>query len=520
MVAANSGIGRVEVRPGRSASARRCGGRGGGIGDRIGDRSGEKAAPNLAARIAAGKADKSVEKAGDCRTGSRRALRGRKSARHLAQERRLACRQTDSRPRAAPGRRAHVFDRPPQRPQREPGPPPEPADLQAVSTAWLPVVARDGRPIGFRLALRKAAGSRPPASLAALLAGVLGAFEADGAATFPHGLVLLAALDLDVDASMQSFTAPRNVLLEVGQHELDDERKVALLFDAQRHGVRLALRVEYRHAIPRERLPLFQYVVADMKSHGPAPPDTALLAMHVDSRAAVQAAFKDGANAVIGWPLHEAALKAPGALQPNQKAVLDLIRLVQADADVCQLERAFKGEPVLAYLLLTLANSPAFIRSSPIASLTQAISLLGYRRLVKWLVLLLVIASKASQAMPYIYAAVARGFAMENLATATGAAGSTRDDCFVAGVFSLLDKITGQSLGQLVSEVALPAPVSEALLAGCGPYADYLGLALALEAGDQDCLDVHSSALHLPRAKVNAALLQALAATDALQSVI
>lgn len=408
-----------------------------------------------------------------------------------------------------------MFDLPPQR-RDSAG---DPMHLDTLTPAWRPIVARDARPVGFRLVLR-GAGEARTAPLAALLDRVLAGFVAEGSTSFPHGLVLLAPLDLGIDASLAGFRPPRNVLLEVAQSELQDEDRLRLLFDVQRHGVRLALRVDDPATMPHERLPLFQYVVADAAVQAAAPKDAALLALNVASRAQAEALLKAGAHAIVGWPLAEPALKPPGALQPTQKAVLELIRLVQADADVAELERAFRAEPVLAYLLLTLANSPAFIRSTPVASLPQAIGLLGYKRLVKWLVLLMVIASKASHALPQIYTAVARGFCMENVAAAVGAKAGARDDCFVVGAFSLLDSITGQTMAKLFDELPLPPAVTDAVRARIGPYAPYLELALALEDGDADAVRAHAATLGASLAQVNTALLQALAATDALQSVV
>lgn len=407
-----------------------------------------------------------------------------------------------------------MFEFPPVR--RETGP--EPIDLGVVMPGWQPVVARDLRPVGFRIALRAADAAAAP--LAQVLDGVLGGFVADEATGFPHGLVVLAPLDLPLDDSLARWSAPRNVLLEVGQQALADPADLKLLLDVQRHGVRLVLRVTDRGAIARERLPLFQYVAADAACPQPAPRESALFALHPQSRAAVASAFANGAHAVVGWPLTETAVDATGQLQPMQKAVLELIRLVQSDADGKALERAFKAEPVLSYMLLTLANSPAFVRSTPIASIGQAITLLGYQRLVKWLVLLLVVASKSSKALPHIYTAVARGFFMENLAAAAGAKSNARDECFVVGAFSLLDKITGRSLAQLFGEVPLPPSIAAALIEASGPYAAHLRLAQALEAADPDALAAEAQQLHLARAAVNQALLQALAATDALQSVV
>ncbi|MFZ5540581.1 MAG: EAL and HDOD domain-containing protein [Pseudomonadota bacterium] len=406
-----------------------------------------------------------------------------------------------------------MFELPPQR-RDNPG---EPTHLDAVTPTWSAIVARDARPIGFRLALRRAQGAEPP-PLAALLADVLAGLAVDGSTSFPHGLVLVAPLDVGIDASLASLRPPRNVLLEVAQADLADAERMRLLFDVQRHGVRLALRVEDRAALARDKLPLFQYVVADASTHGPLPKDVALLALAAATRAQADAALKAGAHAVVGWPLADAPVGPAGALQPTHKAVLELIRLVQGDADVAELERAFRAEPVLAYLLLTLANSPAFIRATPVASLGQAITLLGYKRLVKWLVLLMVIASKESKALPQVYTAVARGFCMENLAAAAGAKHGVRDDCFVVGAFSLLDKITGQPMARLFDELPLPPAVRAALRERAGPYAPYLELALALEDGG--AVGEHAAALDLSLAQINAALLQALAATDALQTIV
>jgi EAL and modified HD-GYP domain-containing signal transduction protein len=424
----------------------------------------------------------------------------------------------------------------------------------ALDATWAPVVARDLRPIGFRLALNAPSDGGALHPLGSVLDSVLAGFVGEGATSFPHGMVVLAPHGYALDASLARWSAPRNVLLEVGQDELDDPARLHLLFEVQRHGIRLALRVQDRTAIPRERLPLFQYLVADARTHGPAPAETALLAINAASRAEIDAAFKEGAHAVIGWPLAEAAVKPPGVLAPMHKAVLELIRLVQADVDPPLLERAFKSEPLLAYMLLTLANSPAFVRTTAVSSLSQAIGVLGYQRLVKWLVLLLVIAAKENKALPQIYAACARGLLMENLAATDGCSGPERDNCFIVGAFSLLDKITGRALEVLLGDVALPAPIADAVLRHSGPYAGYLQLAQQLEcvpsaAGAAERSDApgtsvgssvahpsanissapaievaarsnHASGTGLSRSAINSALLQALAAADALQSVV
>jgi EAL and modified HD-GYP domain-containing signal transduction protein len=387
---------------------------------------------------------------------------------------------------------------------------PAPSWLHAVDLRWRLIVGRDQRPIGMHLTVEPGP-SAAGAPAAEILASVLDGFVAGDDVSFPHGLVVLAPAGMPLDDSLSRWTPPRNVMLEVPAAMLADAQQVQAATDLQHHGVRLVLNAE-PDALPA-RLPLpFQYVIRPASIATAVAAGSGVLITGAHTRAAVQAAFDKGAHAMIGWPLDEAVPQAPGTLQPVQKAVLELIRLLQAEADTIALERAFAADPVLTYLLLTLANSPAFRRGNPIGSVTQAITLLGYKRLLKWLVLLLVIASKGSRALPQIYAAVARGFFMENVAEAQRNL-TLRDDCFVTGAFSLLGRITGIEPERLFKEVELPETIVRAVLDGAGPAGPLLALARALE-GRQSLPANRDVAL------INAALLQALACSDALQSLV
>jgi EAL and modified HD-GYP domain-containing signal transduction protein len=392
--------------------------------------------------------------------------------------------------------------------------------LDEVAIRWAPVIGRDERPIGFRLAFAGAAADAP---LAELLDAVLAGFDGE-ACGMPHGLVLLAPGARAIDASLGHWGAPRNVLLELDERALDDDAGREQVARAQKHGVRLALRADGPGWPPTERLAPFQYLVstaAVATAAGKPPRDVALLATGASTRAEVQAALAAGANGVIGWP---EAPPGNDTLRPQQRALLNLIRLVQSDADTADIEREFKQDPILAYMLLTLANSPAFMRSAPIASLSHAIQLLGYQRLVKWLVLLLVIASKDGKALAAIYGAVLRGLLLENCAAAAGASTTVRDQCFVVGAFSLLDRITGRPLARLTQDVPLPDPVVAALNGAGGPYAAWLALARAVEDDGKGPARPHVAAaaepLGLTLGAVNLALLKALATNDALQTLV
>jgi EAL and modified HD-GYP domain-containing signal transduction protein len=393
--------------------------------------------------------------------------------------------------------------------------------LSGVALHWAPVVSREGRPTGFRLRLR---GQARGASMDALLKAVLAGFGEESGGV-PHGLVILAPQDVGPDDSLAQWGAPRNVLLEVDERVLAVPEDLARVMHAQSHGARLALNVRGSQWPAAHRLAPFQYLLGDvamLASAGRAPRDVAVLGTGARSRGEVLQVLGGGAAGVIGWP-PPPPQAGSAELQPQQRALLDLLRMVRIDADLAEIERAFKGEPMLAYLLLTLANSPAFRRGTPLASLRHAIQLLGYQRLAKWLVLLMVICAKEGQALPAIYQAVLRGLLLENCARAAGAGGTVPDHCFVVGVFSLLDRITGRSLPLLTQDLELPDDVAAALQHGGGPYANWLALAEAVEddgsASPQRWLSA-AQAVGLSAASVNLALLQALATNDALQTMI
>lgn len=381
------------------------------------------------------------------------------------------------------------------------------APLDVLELAWQPIIARDRRAVGIRLAL----AADDEARVAALTGGLIEASAELGG--LPQGLVVLAPRGRS-DAALPGLRAPRNVLLELPA-PFDDEALAALI-ELQRHGVRLVARAE--NCLPLAQQPVFSYVVrpAARLAEERRTTDASLWASSARTLSEVEAAFEGGASAVIGWPLESGQVRREG-LHPEQRVVLELIRLVQRDADVGELEAAFKQEPVLAYMLLTLVNSPAFARSAPLASSANAIQMLGYRRIVRWLVLLLVVAGKDSQALPLVHQTVARGMFLENLGGAARRPALECDELFIVGAFSLLDLITGQDFDQLLAESLLPPAVVAAIRERAGDYGRMLALAEALEGPVVQEIAPLVQSLGLSREAVNRALLSALLATDALQ---
>ena len=386
--------------------------------------------------------------------------------------------------------------------------------LDHLRLGWRPVVARDRRVLGVRIEIRTT--STAEASLKSTVGAVIAAL-ADQTTSKSRGIVVLApgplALNTDLE-TIGDWSRKANVMLEIGAEALTP-RQQPLIEAAHQRGLKFVLR-KSAHMLPRDTQRLFAAVV-DSAEGQPSQDSPALWVRDVHTRAEVESALARGAQAVIGWPLDEPMVEPSAGLEPTRRAVLDIVRLIQADADVIALERAFKSEPSLSLMLLSVINSPAFAPSAaltaPITSLRHAILVLGYKRLVRWLVLLLGVSSANTRAMPLIYTAVQRGFFLEALASHVG---GMRDDLFAVGAFSLLQQITGHSHERLFASAVLPRPVLDAVRAHEGAYGTYLALAEVIERADNVGSERAAQLVGLSMGDINAALLSSLAAADAI----
>jgi len=196
---------------------------------------------------------------------------------------------------------------------------------------------------------------------------------------------------------------------------------------------------------------------------------------------------------------------ARGSIHPSHMVVLELMAAVQKEAEPKDLEILVKRDVTLSFKLLRYINSPYFGLAQRVESIRHAVSILGYQQLFKWLALLAVTAGGGA-APALTHAAMARAKLMELLGS-KGMDRKDQDNLFVTGMFSLLDRIMGIPLEQVLVHVNLPESISEALLAGTGKYHRFLGLALACEGG---ALPEQESYVDLDAKTVNIAHLEAI----------
>jgi c-di-GMP-related signal transduction protein len=202
-------------------------------------------------------------------------------------------------------------------------------------------------------------------------------------------------------------------------------------------------------------------------------------------------------------------------LNPAQAMILQLMDMLRKNADPKQLESVLKRDAALSYKLLRYINSAGFALGCEIESLKHAVSLLGYSPLFRWLGLLLATSCTTGYSPVLMQTAIIRGRFAELLGH-TFLPKSEAENLFVAGMFSLLDRLLGIPMEDVLEKIQLSDGVTEALLSRTGIYGPFLALAEACELHTADIDEMATSLCINPR-QVNQAHLSALAWAQSLK---
>ena len=202
-------------------------------------------------------------------------------------------------------------------------------------------------------------------------------------------------------------------------------------------------------------------------------------------------------------------IKQAVKLGPQALQILQLMHMVQGNADIRHLEKVLKSDLTLSYKLLRYINSAGFGLEVEIESPRHAVAMLGYAPMFRWLLMLLARTHTTGFSPALMQAAMIRGRFAELL----GQGFLTRreaENLFVVGMFSFLDRLLGSPIKEVLDQLVLPEAVAQALLERKGVYAPVLALAEACE-GEDRCAAGFAEALSMKAEHVNQAHLSALA---------
>lgn len=341
-------------------------------------------------------------------------------------------------------------------------------------------------------------------------------------------LALSLCIDVPVDLSFIERAQPHPAMtLEIPSSQVVDSRSMALVLRLHQAGFNLAMLGRPLIPVPPQLLKCFRYSVMalseDRRHSRPAPQGVErtvpFYLSGIETVEQLEDCFSRGAAASIGWPIDDLPSSVGKTVQTNLQSVTEAMRQVDLNADPAKIEAAMRSDPTLTYRLLRHINSAGFGLLSEVRSIRDAVVMLGYGPLKRWLLVLLATSVKDSNRIPVAYASVRRGFFLEALIDRRSDPGLA-DDLFVLGLFSLMDRMLGKSRAELFEEILLADSVADALLHNTGPYVDYLHLMEWLETSVpdaqqfQDLLDAHV----LSPSRCNEALTYALLEAHVLET--
>jgi EAL and modified HD-GYP domain-containing signal transduction protein len=196
---------------------------------------------------------------------------------------------------------------------------------------------------------------------------------------------------------------------------------------------------------------------------------------------------------------------------PHKALLLNMLRLVQGDAETAEIAAAMKQDPLLSFRILRYLNSPALGLSHRIDSLAQALIILGRQRLTRWLaVLLFSVREPHFGDWLLVENALTRGRLMEVLGE-KAMPGMAHDPLFLTGIFSCLGGLLHRPLAEILNDMLLADDIRNALLERSGPYAPLLAVAEACEDFDLPRMTTTALDASVAPEDVNRALLAATA---------
>ncbi|MDB5895562.1 MAG: hypothetical protein JWQ88_3093 [Rhodoferax sp.] len=172
-------------------------------------------------------------------------------------------------------------------------------------------------------------------------------------------------------------------------------------------------------------------------------------------------------------------------LPPEAGRLTQLVGQLASGADTAAIVGEIKGNIGVSFRLLQRMNSPAFAHLGGVASIDQAVAMLGRNELHRWLSLMLMqYASSRKLGSALQEVALWRSRMVELLAIERGEREPGR--FFTLGLASMLSLILKITPAEVAAALSLPPEAQQALLGQTGPWWVYLRTAMQVEAQTED----------------------------------
>jgi EAL and modified HD-GYP domain-containing signal transduction protein len=323
---------------------------------------------------------------------------------------------------------------------------------------------------------------------------------------------------------------PERVVLEVADPGPEDPALHAVLERLATQRYRISLVCDPRGAAPLELARLAESVKLDASALSDAELDECvarfarvsdtLVATGVDTPSLRQRCLAAGFDQLQGFFLSTAEEVVAGSAPPTERVgELRALAGLYAQGTFEELEQTISRDVGLSYRLLTYLNSAYFNLPRRVASVHEALVLLGTQSVRRWATLI-VLSDVRDTPHELTVTALGRARLCELIARERAGGPPTNpptepEAFFTVGLFSVVDAIAQAPLSQLIDALPLSDDARAALVEQRGPMGDALAAAIAYERGD-----LQTVAERQPGVPVSDLYLSAVAWADATCGVL
>lgn len=216
------------------------------------------------------------------------------------------------------------------------------------------------------------------------------------------------------------------------------------------------LKVDFRLTTPEQRAEIIQ---RHKKRR-----NLKLLAEKVETQEEFAVATKQGYHLFQGYFFQKPIVLEKRILSLSTSSYGRFLRELQKnEIDFATCAQIIHADPVLTYRIMQKVQTLQYYRGNIVTVLNQALVVLGTTELRRWIILLLARENNVTGCDELVRKSYLRGVFAERLLEFSDQDNGL-ENAFLMGMFSLLDKILGMSMEELVRDVKLPEPVLQALL--------------------------------------------------------
>lgn len=386
-----------------------------------------------------------------------------------------------------------------------PAPPPPVAETtETIYVARQPIVNRDGELVAYELLFRDAPGAthateRAAAATSRVIVNMFAEFGLERLVGDRLGFVNLTAEFLAGELPLPF--APGLAVLEVLETVEVDDAVLAGVAQLARDGYAIALDdfvwgtsvdrlLEYATYIKFEVAGVDPAVLAErVQIARKRKRGLKLLAERLEDDADYALARELGFDLFQGYLLGRPETLTAEAITPSKARQLELLGLLTSpDVDLATLSSVIAADPGLALRILRATNSASIGQRRRIASIQDAVVILGLERLRQWLAVMIVSdlsqAGEADLSIPMV-----RGRWLQNIATQSRL---PADVGFTIGLLSGVAELLGVDAKELADRLPLTDEVSAALVEQTGEFGAALDAIRAYESGARGMARVQS----------------------------